>query len=48
MSGRASQPEEEPPRRQGGRLGWLAGTVPGLVALAFVVIVVLVLVLVVL
>ena len=36
MSGRASRPEEEPPRRQGGRLAWLVGTVPGAVALGFI------------
>lgn len=40
MAGRASRPEEEPPRRQGGRLGWLVGTVPGLAGLAFAVVVI--------
>ena len=39
---RESRPGEEPPRERGGRLGWLVGTVPGLVALAFAVIVVVV------
>jgi hypothetical protein len=39
MSPRTSRPEEEPPREQGGRLAWLAGTVPGLVAVGFAVIV---------
>jgi hypothetical protein len=44
MAGRSSRPEEQPPRRQGGRLAWLVGSVPGLVALAFVVIVLVVVV----
>lgn len=43
MAGRPSTPEDEPPRRQGGRLASLIGTLPGLVALAFVVIVIVVL-----
>lgn len=37
-TGRPSRPDEEPPRRRGGRLAPLVGTVPGLIALAFVVI----------
>ena len=44
MSGRSSTPEDEPPRRHGGRGAWLVGTIPGVIALAFIAIVVIVLV----
>jgi hypothetical protein len=40
--GRPSRPDEDPPRRRGGRFAWLVGTVPGIVAVAFVVIAVVV------
>lgn len=45
MSGRPSRPEEEPPRRQGGRGAWLGGIVTGVIALAFLAIVLVVLLL---
>jgi hypothetical protein len=48
MAGRPSTPDEQPPRRRGGRAAWLVGTVPGLVGVAFVLIAIAVLVLVVL
>lgn len=38
--GRPSRPDEEPPRRRGGRFAWVVGTVPDVVAVAFAVIVV--------
>ena len=44
MEGRRSTPEEEAPRRQGGRLAWLVGTVPALAHAAFVVVAVVVLI----
>jgi hypothetical protein len=34
--GRPSRPDEEPPRRRGGRFAWLVGTVPGIAAVAFI------------
>jgi hypothetical protein len=46
MSGRRSLPDEQPPRRRGGRLGWLVGTLPGLAGLAFLVITIVVIVIV--
>jgi hypothetical protein len=38
VSGRPSRPEEQPPRKRGGRLAWLTGTIPGMIALGFLVV----------
>jgi hypothetical protein len=42
MDRRSSRPDEQPPRRRGGRMGWLVGSVPALIAIAFVAIAIIV------
>ncbi len=46
--GRASRPDEEPPRRRGGRLAWLVGSVPAIVGVVLLAIAIVVALLVVL
>jgi hypothetical protein len=41
-AGRPNVPDDEPPRERGGPLAWVAGTIPGLVAVGFTVIVIVV------